>query len=538
MSISSFLDTAIRIMFVDDEDKIRKLLHVCIDWNSIGCIPVKDAASAHHALELIPTERPDVIITDIQMPFINGLDFAQMVMEEYPEIKIIVLTAHDLFDYAQKGVDIGVYGFLLKPVKRDELIQKMKDLREIIIEERKRLYEYETLKLQLQRNLETLAQTYLTKLLLNKVDEETLWKNLEYYHIPLHPDTEYYNILLLMPVWDDDIETGNLQHIQCHELISSIIKRLQGVILFPDIHQNLVLLCENKKINLLTYASLFSTTIQDKIGISVYASTGSPVTSLIELSNCYKVAYQAALVAKYSNDRAYLPTNVRHTALFQMHDHLQQCMEDFSMYLQIPLKDKAMEMIYLFYNVLESTKEVPFSDIIVTSLNIINTILTTLSDNHIPYHEIYLTEHLPYTHILTMKELSEIKNYMEQLTAFTLDQLEQYTSSKGNAFIGSIQKYMNDNLSDPSLSLKTLASINFVNASYLSRIFKEYTGTTFMDYLMSIRIEKAKKMLANQTLRIYEIAELVGIHDPNYFSKFFKKYTGETPASFRESIKL
>ncbi len=530
------LEENIRVMFVDDEDKMRKLLHICIDWNSIGFTPTKDAASAHHALELIPLEHPDVIITDIEMPFINGLEFSQMVTEEYPDIKLVILTAHDLFDYAQKGVEIGISSFLLKPVKRDELIEKMVEIRKTLKAEQKRLYEYETLKEQLQINLEFLSKNYLSHLLLNQIEPTTLWNNLTYYHIPLHPNTGYYNILLLMPMTSDDVETGNLQHIQCLEIVRSILERIQGAILFTDIHQNLIVLCENKKINLLTYATFLSSAIYTKVGIDVFTGSGTPITTLTDLPKCYKLAYQAAQVAKYSNDTACLSINAHSTILLQMHDHLQQCLEDFSMYLQIPLKENAMDIIIHIYQTLNTTPNIPFSDVIVTSLNIINTILTTLSNSNIPYHEIYQTEHLPYTHILSMKTPEEIQIYIEQLTAFTLEQIEGYTSYKGNTFIGNIRKYINEHISDPSLSLKKIAADNYVNASYLSRVFKEVTGMTFMEYLISVRIEKAKSLLANPNLRIYEIAEMVGIHDPNYFSKFFKKYTTITPAGYRETL--
>ena len=536
MNLSDSLDTTVRVMFVDDEDKMRKLLHICIDWASIGYVPTKDAASAHHALELIPIVRPDVIITDIQMPFINGLDFAQMVMEEYPTIKLVVLTAHEVFDYAQKGVEIGVSSFLLKPVKREELIQKMSDIRQTVIGERKRLYEYETLKEQLRTNLEFLRENYLSNLLVTPADPEILQNNLDYYHIPLQSDTGYYNLLLLTPLISSDVEMGNLQYMQCQELVRSVLVRIQGAIFFTDIHNNLIILCGNKRINLLTYAAFLTSAISEKIGIEIYTGIGTPITTLTDLPQCYKIAYQAAQVARYSNDTACLSTTAHSSISFQMHDYLQNCLVDLSMYLQIPLKEEALAAVTNIYERLKCTSNVPFSDVIVTSLNIVNTILTTLSENDIPYQKIYQTEHLPYTHILKMASFDEIRTYILQLTAFTLEEIAHYTSHKGNALIGSIQIYIDEHLTDPSLSLKKIAAHNYINASYLSRIFKEVTGMTFMDYLISVRIEKAKKLLANPTFRIYEIAEMVGIHDPNYFSKFFKKYAGDTPAGYRDSL--
>lgn len=135
----------IKMMIVDDEDKMRGLLKICIPWNELDYVITDDVSSANQALELIAERKPDVIITDIEMPFINGLDFAEMVLEEYPHIKIIILTAHDEFDYAKQGLEIGISSFLLKPIKREELIRTVTEIRNSIREEQKKLYQHELL---------------------------------------------------------------------------------------------------------------------------------------------------------------------------------------------------------------------------------------------------------------------------------------------------------------------------------------------------------------------------------------------------------
>ena len=122
------------------------------------------------------------------------------------------------------------------------------------------------------------------------------------------------------------------------------------------------------------------------------------------------------------------------------------------------------------------------------------------------------------------------------MVRFTLYQVNLYTDARGNKLIHTILQYLNENLSNSTLTLKKIAEINYVNPSYLSRIFKEVTQMNFVDYLATLRIEKAKRLLQTGNLRIYEIAESVGISDPNYFSKLFKKYTNMTPAQYKEEI--
>lgn len=220
-------DQLLKVMFVDDEEKTRKLLRVFVDWQSIGYEPVEDAASANQAMELIEEEHPDVVITDIEMPYINGLEFAQMLAEEYPQIVVIVLTAHDLFQYAQKSVELGIKSFLLKPIRRAELIEVMKDVRTDIMEERRAIFEFEGLKSRIAESRTLIVQNFLNNLLLNKVDQESLWGTIRYYDIPLRRDTGHYNVMVLMPEKHNDPEEDELRRQQCMEVLSPAVSRLR-----------------------------------------------------------------------------------------------------------------------------------------------------------------------------------------------------------------------------------------------------------------------------------------------------------------------
>lgn len=527
----------IRVMFVDDEVKMRKLLAICIDWKSLDYEVVADASGSNHALELIPIEKPDVIITDIEMPFINGLDFAQMVLEEYPHIKIVILTAHNVFDYAKQGLEIGVSSFLLKPVKREELTNKMLELHDTLREEQHELYEHKLLKKKLEENRQYIIQNYLSNMMMISISEDTLWENLQYYQIPLHRSSGYYNILLIMPVTSLDVEENNLQHLQCKELLYSIVKRMPGVILFQDLHQNLIILSENRKINLYTYGSHFSSLVQDKLELKAYTGIGTPVSSLENIHFSYQQAYQNAQLAKYSHNKSFLANSQpnKKSGHSRLQDLIESITEELPLYLQVPLEEETLSLVEKSYDTLEAMEGSALSDMMVLSLSIINIILTTLSDKGISYHEIYNTDHLPYTHILELKDSKSLLKYITQLVSFTLHQLELYTHAKGNKLIHTIIQYINENIEQSTLTLKKIAEMNYINPSYLSRTFKEVTNMNFMDYLTSMRIEKAKKMLQNSNLRVYEIAEAVGITDPNYFSKFFKKHTNYTPAQYKEN---
>ncbi len=534
-----FNEERFKVMFVDDEDKIRKLLRICIDWETLGFEVIADASSANHALELIAVEKPDIIITDIEMPYINGLDFAEIVSWEYPGIKTVILTAHSDFNYAKKGVDIGISGFLLKPIRREEITEVMKNLRQVLIEEKRQLFEYESLKSRLRDNWDYIVQNFLNNLLLSKFSQESLEDNLRFYKVPLHINTGYYNVLLLSPVLDTGAEENILQLFKCQKIISSMLNKTTGVVLFIDFQQNIIMISENKKINLYAYASHIVAMLSEKLKIDIYYGVGVPVEHLTDIRSSYKHAYNGVQISKFSQGKSFVINGSSENQYTKLSDILKSVDEDISLYLKIPIENKVIDRINSIYTMIQNSSGIEFSNVMIFSLSLVNIILNTVNDMGINYTEIYQTDHLPYAHILKLTDIKSIKDYIINFVQFTIQQIEKFNQSQGNQLISSIIQYINENISDSTLSLKKISDMNYINSSYLSRIFKAVTGTAFIDYLINIRIEKAKKLLIGSNLKIYEIAEQIGINDPNYFSKYFKKHTGYTPAQFKElNIKM
>lgn len=126
----------IKVMIVDDEENTRSLLRICLDWAAVGCEIVQEADSGQEALDLLGENEVDMLITDIKMPFMDGLELSRRVAEEYPDIKIIMLTAYEIFEYAREGIRMGVADYIVKPVRRDALRQSVCKVRDSILEKR------------------------------------------------------------------------------------------------------------------------------------------------------------------------------------------------------------------------------------------------------------------------------------------------------------------------------------------------------------------------------------------------------------------
>lgn len=140
------MDSMIKVMIVDDEYLIRNLIKNCIDWNKIGIDIIAEASNAVETLNLINKEKPNIILTDINMPMTDGLDMSKCILEKYPDIKIIVITGYNEFEYAKRSIKIGVSDFILKPIDEDELQSSILKLKKEILAEHSKTREYKDIK--------------------------------------------------------------------------------------------------------------------------------------------------------------------------------------------------------------------------------------------------------------------------------------------------------------------------------------------------------------------------------------------------------
>ncbi len=216
-------EALLKVLIVDDEHLVRNLLRNCINWNEIGYEVVGEASNAHEALDLVEQLRPDVIFTDIYMPFMDGLEFGKIVFEKYPTIKIIVLTGYEEFEYAKKSVKIGIADFLLKPINDDEIRKVALNIKSKIESERNQRNEYDRIKNQLEENLPYLKEKLLNSIIQNTYDANNINQQLDYFNIKISPD--HVQIAVIEVSFPDNTDNPGeeerlLLNMQCLGLVS------------------------------------------------------------------------------------------------------------------------------------------------------------------------------------------------------------------------------------------------------------------------------------------------------------------------------
>ena len=525
----------LNVMIVDNETSIRKGLIHCIRWQSLDCVIAAQAEDGIDALEQIKSVRPDIIISDIRMPGMDGLELAETVHIRYPGIKVIILTGFPDFEYAKRAISYRVVDFVLKPTTIENLTRAIEKAKSQIDEEclgralKMELADKEEENLILQRDIflrDLIQGLELSHLhILNRMAR--LGINL----------TGYYMLRLdIAPLYEDENSLSEVddERLSMHlEQAQSILKEClsECTIYFLSYgNQTCYTVVEAPSSYPLTKQCMEAVSILNSlpqfilsIGISSYCD------SPLNMPRIAEQADQAVQFARYTPDTPVISFN------------------------QLPaIPQQVMERVFSDLRLLKSAIENQNHE---GTKGILSELFSFIRKNKLPIdtvRTICLYVHqfcigllfLPNAERIMAKDSVPIlKKLIENTTFDVLEQnmfsfVEQIlsraaqTDAEADQVIHTIKTYISQNYSG-DLSLDTLAGYVYLSSCYLSRLFKRETGENLSCYVQNIRIEEAKTLLCTTSLRTYEVAERVGIPDPVYFSRIFKKLTGKKPKDYR-----
>lgn len=521
------------VVIVDDEELTRKFLRKCIDWDSLDMVIVAEASGGKEALDLIEEHSPDIVFTDIQMPFMDGIELSRQISVLYPGIKVVIVTAHKDFEYARQSVSIGVEDFLLKPINRNELMQVAQELRESIDREKQHWVEYDRIKRQLEDNRDYLKEKTLLEILEENLDRELMLSRLSYYFpdrlptciqvglvSPVAPNTTY---------GEEDRLMLRLRVAESAKLLAARDKHLEIVY---DNHYRVVLLAF-EDIDLLPTC--------ERLHVSILKATGNPVT--IGISGKYDDisftgrAYQEASdalrygklaapgqITLYEED---LGLNGRKWFVPDVD------LAEIGFLVKAGQNDKAYNMAKLL---LDSAVGVPLDQVRIAGVNILSAIMGALADLGLTYKGDDGQAELPYHQIFACDSTVAMLKCLRQTLNHATFEIQTTRSDKSRKVVQDVQAYIQANLAMPDLTQTGVAKAFYTNPSYLSRVFKKETGVSFTEYIIKLRLERAMELLRETDLKAYQVAEAVGINDAYYFSNCFKKFTGQTVSDYKKQF--
>lgn len=523
----------LNVMIVDNEAAIRKGLIHCIHWEDLGCQIAAQAEDGVAALEQIVSAAPDIIISDIRMPGMDGLELAQAVSERYPHIKVIILTGYPDFVYAQRAIQYHVVDFVLKPTTVESLTHAIEKAKAAIAEDRSSQTLQRELATTSKHNLQ-LQRSMLLHDLIHRIDCSQLY---------------VFNRLAQL-----DMDLSSYFVLKLH------IDPLEGETLTEtEFSDNLTQSQEILTDCLSEYPVYYiARGTQDCYGV-VCAAGEAPVTSLcreavnivgslprftlsIGISNCRDnpivladAADEAAQAVQFASFTPDQPV-VHFAELGSFPQQLTDAIYDQLCTLKAAIDSRSsaevsrtLDEIFAFVHEHKLPPD--------TVRNVCVYIHQFSMDLQFPQAAEHMIADGGMSSLKRILETASVAEMEECTRSFARQMLELVQDGSTNIehLILSVKAYVDSHYGE-ALSLDQLAQQFYLSPSYLSRIFKRETGVNLSTYLQNVRIDAAKTLLRTSNLKSYEVAERVGINDPVYFSRIFKKITGFKPKDYRHSV--
>lgn len=526
------LNRPIKVFLVDDEEKTRELLKLLIDWEKLGFLISGEASSGQEGLHLLEEKQPDLIITDVRMPYMDGLQFSKLALQMYPNVKIIVLTAYEDFSSAQQSIQIGISDFLLKPIKKDNLMAALDSVVQKMEEELDMQQEYSHVREQLRKMQESLREKFLNELLVANSPDEELRQKMGYFSMECIEKQVQAAVITLR---DESAKINGEKRI-LYSLAGADLARqyFQGnaqIYIFTDHLGNIVIAdaavsypfeAEVEKLKDLLSAKLFS---------RISAGVGTACTGLHGLAKSYQEACEALKYCIIYGDKIVL--SYKDVSLSESgSDTREKGLEEIEFFVRAGLRKETADAIQrsLVQQPLEEIEDI--NAVKVKSINIVTLLLNIATEMHFPLASQKYAR--LYQEMISFNNIPQIESELSETAENLASEIQNVRKKKSGQQIATVMEYIDEHLSDPALGLSSLSSHFYINPSYLSRTFKHQAGTTIVEYLTARRIQKAQELLQSTDRLAYEIGAEVGIPDPNYFGKCFKKYTGCSIQEFRK----
>lgn len=524
----------LKVMIIDDERLVRDLLKACIDWAELGMAIVAESGSAIEGLELVDKVKPDIIFTDICMPVMDGLEFSRKVLEKHPGIKIIILTGHDEFEYAQDSIKLGIVDFLLKPIDDREIRETSLSVKEKLLYERSRIEDHERLKEQLRQNMPYLREKFLNELVQGNVALDTILEKAAYFDISLPEDVFQVAVLELLSeeLEFPDEEKRLILNMSCLAQLRNFFGD-KPVNIFFDNHERIVILINDRDIDVCECCESIKEMLVNSLSCSICIGIGNMHHNVDNLHLSYREACDA-LRYRFISGRNQV---ISFSDICPADDEQTQwdcsIMDNYCFYLKSGLKDKAKELVVEVFSELRS-KSCSEETVRVLSCNFTANALNVLLELGINRQEVFKDGIQPFESIFKLDSLSETEAHIKEISAGVAQAAGRLQGKKARKLIHDVREYINRSFANPELTLSEVARRFYINPSYLSRTFKEEIGMTFIDYLTKQRMERSIRLLHETDKKAYQVAAEVGINDPQYFSVCFKKYTGISVNDFKK----
>lgn len=523
-----------KILIVDDEQFIREGLKKIIDWDEHGIEIVGEASNGKEALEAINELKPELLLTDIQMPVMNGLNLIKAVRENCLKTKIIIISGYDDFQYVKEALKYGVENYIIKPINKEELSATL-----IGAVEKLQRESYDRIKS--RENEFVIRDSIFYRLVTNRINKRELEEKSSL--LGIEAKDIFFTVAIIKALSREGnfnsaaISDINLLGFALANIVNETISEQFNCNVFIDLNGDTVIIFHSDSTlgirdKIETLLEKCIKIINKLLQVDVFIAIGNAEENIeaVHLSNKSAqdlLQYFVIFPRNYilSNEKSESESKKRH----------EICVIDQNRLKSLILAHKKDEIICYFdlfnENLIKSTG-ITLEHLNAFTVEVLACFINTIKVAFTETEEVLQSHEKLFSSLLEQKRLDGLVTSAKNAALELADEIRQEKETP-KTVIDQMIEYVKSNYFNHDLSLKTLScKFNFATP-YLGQLLKKRTGKLFSDYLNGIRIEYAKELLLSTNMNANEISEKVGYSDPNYFYRVFKKSTGEYPSEYR-----
>ena len=539
----------LKIFLAEDEVVVRETIKRMIPWEELGFELVGEAADGEMALPLLIRQQPDLLITDIKMPFMDGLTLARLAKKEIPGLKVVILSGYDDFNYAKQAIGIGVEDYLLKPITKNALIERLSEIRSRYEHEKTQKEYYEKFQREMQAYEKNSSRDFFEALVGGSMDMMEVYKRAE--KLGLDIVAEAYNVLIFTMNCDEDFSGQRDEYssweAESLELLENFFAGHSSAMLFRS--------------NIFSYSVLLKgqrETIEENTRACVdeirkilsrqdgrrewFLAVGQSVERLSQIQKSYHTASRA-----FSQRYLYDENILYYDEMETMEHPGGQAETEDNAYLQKVDVNALILQKFLSNGLQEETEnfvkdyfyaigQEPMESLVFRNYVILNVRFSVISFIKGLGCDTNEMESADTEEVLAEsgKNMESAIAYAKKMISQAIEIRDQNSGNKNRSILKTAVDFIDSHYMEEDISLNTVANVANVSSNHFSALFSQNMGQTFIEYLTTLRMNKAKELLRCTGMRSSEIAGEIGYKDAHYFSYLFKKTQGMTPSDYRK----
>lgn len=543
----------LKIFLAEDEVVVRETIKRMIPWEELGFELVGEAADGEMALPLLIRQQPDLLITDIKMPFMDGLTLARLAKKEIPGLKVVILSGYDDFNYAKQAIGIGVEDYLLKPITKNALIERLSEIRSRYEHEKTQKEYYEKFQREMQAYEKNSSRDFFEALVDGSMDMMEVYKRAE--KLGLDIVAEAYNVLIFTMNCDEDFSGQRDEYssweAESLELLENFFAGHSSAMLFRS--------------NIFSYGVLLKgqrETIEENTRACVdeirkilsrqdgrrewFLAVGQSVERLSQIQKSYHTASRA-----FSQRYLYDENILYYDEMETMEHPGGQAETEDNAYLQkvdVNALNPAILQKFLSNGLQEETEnfvkdyfyaigQEPMESLVFRNYVILNVRFSVISFIKGLGCDTNEMESADTEEVLAEsgKNMESAIAYAKKMISQAIEIRDQNSGNKNRSILKTAVDFIDSHYMEEDISLNTVANVANVSSNHFSALFSQNMGQTFIEYMTTLRMNKAKELLRCTGMRSSEIAGEIGYKDAHYFSYLFKKTQGMTPSDYRKA---